>query len=172
MELEKMKSKIQLANRDRSNVKALQEAIEAESLLPVMENLRDQDDKFRSVKELQETIHELKGKLQDMHSLAECLPIARKIEELQELVDLNGSYVDEKHLAGRKADVEVESGSVTGNETLPVSIRVTDELSNTCDDPEDRFRKLEDMMTEQRNVIVQLSDRVRLLEKKRGRSIS
>ena len=37
MELEKLKRKIQLANRDRSIVKVLHEAIEAESLLPLMQ---------------------------------------------------------------------------------------------------------------------------------------
>ena len=224
MELEKMKSKIQLANRDRCNVKALQEAIDAECLLPVMENLRDEDDKFRSVHDLQETIDELKGKLQDMDSLAGCLPIARKIEELQKLVDLNGRYKDEKRLAGLKTDVEAESGSVTGketlpvserttlelvdlnvsvgdetnlagqkakdeknlagpkakdefefvsvtgNETLPVSVRSTDELSNACHNPEERLRKLEDMMIEQRNMMAQLEDMIVQLSGRVGRA--
>ena len=157
MELEKLKSKIQLANRDRINVKALQEAIEAESLLSLLEGLRDQDDKFRSVHELQETIDELKGKLQNMDSLAGCLPIARKIEELQRLVDLNGSYGDGKNVAGQKAKDEFEFVSVTGNEILPVSGRSSDEDSNACFNLEERLMKLEDMM-------VQLSDRVGLLE--------
>ena len=132
-----------------------------------MEWLRDHDDKFRSVQELQETIDELKGKLQDMDRLAECLPIARKIEELKNLVNLNVSFSDEEILVGQKAEIEVESGSVTGNETLPVSIRVTDDLSNGYAG----HTKLEDMMMEQRNMIVELSDRVRLLEKKRTWSI-
>ena len=163
MELKKLNSKIQLANRDRSNIKALQEAIEAESLLPVVENLQDQDDKFRSVHELEAAINELKWKLQDMHSLAVCLPIARKIKELKNLVDLNVSFG-----AGSKVDVEAESRSLTGNETLPVSNCATDELSNACDDPEERFMKLEDMMIEQRNMMVQLSDRVGQLSDRVG----
>ena len=157
MELEKLNNKIQLANRDRCNVKALQEAIEAESLLPLLEGLRDHDDKFRSVHDLEAGIDELKGKLQDMESLAGCLPIARKIEELQHLVELNGSYGDEKHLAGQKAKDEFEFVSVTGNETLPMSGRSTDEDSNACFNPEERLMKLEDMM-------VQLSDRFGVLE--------
>ena len=37
MELEKLNSKIQLANTDRSNVRALQEAIEAKPMLPLLE---------------------------------------------------------------------------------------------------------------------------------------
>ena len=85
MELEKLKRKIQLANRDH-------EAIEAESLLPLMQWLRDHDDKFRSVQELRAGIDELKGKLKDIDSFVGCLPIARKIEELQQLVDWNESF--------------------------------------------------------------------------------
>ena len=172
MELEKMKSKIQLANRDRSNVKALQEAIEAESLLPVMENLRDQDDKFRSVQELQAAIYELKRKLTDIDSFMGCLPIARKIEELQQLVDWNESFGDEKNVAFPKADVEAESGSVNGKETLPVSICTTNEFSKASRGSEDRLIKLEVTMTEVKNMMVQLSDRVRLIEKKRTLSTS
>ena len=168
MELDKLNDKIQLANRDRSKLKALEEAIEAESLLPVMEWLRDHDDKFRSVQKLKKTIDGLKRKLDDIDGFVGCLPIARKIDELENLVELNVSFGDEKNLVGQKSVVDVESG----NETLPVSIRTTDELSNGCDDPEKRFMKLEDMMIEQRNMIAQLSDRVRLLEKKRTRSIS
>ena len=162
-----MKGKIQLANKDRSNVKALREAIEAESLLSLMEWLRNHDDKFRSVQELRAGIDELKGKLQDMDSLAGCLPFARKIEELKNLVNLNVSFSDEEILVGQKAEFEVESVSVTGNETLPVSIRTTDDLSNAYAGD----TKLEDMIMEQRNMIVELSDRVRLLEKKRTWSI-
>ena len=52
-----------------------------------------------------------------------------------------------------------------GNERLPVSDRTTGELSNACDDPEERFRKLEDMMIEQRKIVAELSDQVRLLDK-------
>ena len=198
MALAKLNDKIQLANRDRSKVKSLQDAIEAETLLPLMEWLRDHDDKFRSVQELQETIDGLKGKLQGIDGFVGCLPIARKIEELEQLLALNGSYGNEKSLAGQKAEYEVEfgsvmlnqsfgdkeilacqkeeaefePGSVTGNETLPVSICTTNELSNVYGGSEERLVKVEDMMIEQRNMMVQLSDRVRLLEKKRTRSIS
>ena len=172
MELAKLKDKIQLANRDRSKLKPLQEAIEAETLLPLMEWLRDHNDKFRSVQELQETIEELKGKLQGIAGFVGCLPIARKIEELEQLLALNGSYGNEKILVGQKAEDEAEFGSLTGNETLPVSICTTNELSNVYGGSEERLVKVEDMMIEQRNMMVQLSDRVRLLEKKRTRSIS
>ena len=128
MELEKMKSKIQLANRHRSNVKALQEAIEAESLLPLMEWLRNHDDKFRSVHELRAGIDELKGKLRDIDSFMGCLPIARKIEKLRQLVDWNESFGDQKNLTEQEAELEVEAGSVTGKETLLVSERTTREF--------------------------------------------
>ena len=111
MELEKLNGKIQLASRDRSKLKALQEAIEAESLLPVLEWLRDHDDKFRSVQELQGTIDELKGKLQDIDGFVGCLSIARKIEELEQLVELNVSLYDEENVADQKAEVEVKSDS-------------------------------------------------------------
>ena len=130
MEVEKLNGKIQRANRDRSNVRVLQEAIEAESLLPLMEWLRDHDDKVRSIQELHEVINEMKGKLQDMDSLSGCLPFVRKIEELQRLVDWNESFVDEKKLVGPKADVETQSGSVSGKEALPLSERTTRELVN------------------------------------------
>ena len=195
-----MKSKIQLANKDRSNVKALREAIEAESLLPLMEWLRNHDDKLRSVQELRAGIDELKGKLKDIDSFMGCLPIARKIEKLQQLVDWNESFGDQKNLTEQESELEVESGSVTGKETLLVSERTTrefvdlnvsfgdeknlagqkakdefefvsvtgnetlqvsshssDELSNACYSPEELVMKLEDMM-------VQLSDRVGVLE--------
>ena len=172
MQIEKLNGKIQLASKDRSKLKALQEAIEAESLLPVMEWLRDHDDKFRSVQELEETIEGLKRKLDDIDGFVNCLPIVRKIDELENLVMLNQSFGDKEILACQKEEAEFKPGSVTGNETLPVSIRTTDELWNAYDGSEERFMKLEDMMIEQRNMMVQLSDRVRLLEKKRTRSIS
>ena len=88
----------------------------------------------------------------------------------REFVDLNFRLGDEKNLAGPKAKDDFEFVSVTGNKTLPVSVRSTDELSNACHNPEERLRKLEDMMIEQRNMMAQLEDMIVQLSDRVGRA--
>ena len=114
---------IERGHNERRNVHALEEAIEAKSLLPLMEWLRDHDEKFRSVQELEENIDQLDGELHEIDILEGCLPIARKIEALEEFVAKNKKVKYERNHAGQNSEDESESGLVTGNGTLPVSGR-------------------------------------------------
>ena len=162
--IEKLVSAIECAHKERRNVNVLEEAIEAESLLPLMEGLRDHDEKFRSVQELEENINQLDGELQEIEVLAGCLPIARKIEALEKLAAKNKKLEDERKPASQNSDAESESEWVTGNESLPVSGRGTVELSDDCDGTEDRILKLEDMIVELKSMMFKISQRVDQLD--------
>ena len=163
--IEKLSRTIECACRERRNVNALEEAIEAESSLPLMEWLRDHDEKFRSVQELEENIDQLDGELQEIEVLAGCLPIARKIEALEKLVAQNKMPENERnHDDGHNTNDESESSWVSGNETLGVSGRGTVELSDDCDGSEDRILKLEDMIVELKSLMIKTSRRVDRLD--------
>ena len=159
--IQKLHCVIERVHKERRNATAVEEAIEAKSLLPLMEWLLDHDEKFRSVQELEENIGQLERELQEIDVLEGYLPIAKKIEALEKLVAQNKMAEDERnHDDGHNAEDESESGWVTGNETLPASGRSTVELSDDCDGAEDRFIKLEDMIVEQRSMIVELKSMV------------
>ena len=137
--IQKLIRAIERGHKERRNVSALEEAIEAKSLLPLMEWLRDHDEKFRSVQELEENINQLEGELQEIDVLEGYLPIARKIEALEKLVAKNKKLEDERNHAGQNSEDESESGWVIENETLSVSGHATVELSGGCDGPKDGF---------------------------------
>ena len=88
--IEKLSRAIEHANLDSDNEQVLKDAIEAESVLPLMQSLRDRDDKFRSVHELKEGIDQLQKVLKEMNGFKARLPVAKKIQKLKDLVALGG----------------------------------------------------------------------------------
>ena len=163
MEIENVQGAIQAANLEPDNVQLLESAVKAESLLPRLQS-RFHDDKFRSVSQLEEEISQLQQELRQKDGFKARIPVAEKIQKLKELVSKNKQVEHDRKLASQHAEYDHESASMTGHEQLPASGRPLVENTNGCDDPEDRFVKLEDMMIEQRTMMVQLSDRLGSLE--------
>ena len=163
-EIENLQGAIHSANLEPDNVELLKSAVKAESLLPLMESLRDHDDKFRAVPQLEDEMDELQKELRQKDGFKARIPVAEKIQKLKELVSKNKQLEDDRKLADQHSEYDHESASMTGHERLPASGRPMVENTDGCNDPEDRFVKLEDMLIEQRTMMVRLSDRLGSLE--------
>ena len=82
------------------DVTVLQEGAKAQSLLPFLELLCD-DEKFRSVEQIQEEIDKLTSTIQNMEDIQDRIPMGRKVQHLKSLLELNGVTDNERKPPGR-----------------------------------------------------------------------
>ena len=109
--IEKLNCTIVPSHPESDNEQVLKEAIEAESVLPLMQSLRDLDDKFRSVHKLKEVIDQLQKVLKETNGFKARIPVA--IQKLKDLVHLGGYSLESCEtfeLIDKKKQIKVRLG--------------------------------------------------------------
>ena len=78
----------------------LQEGAKAQSLLPLLDSLRD-DEKFWTSEQIQEEIDQLTARIQNTEIIQDRIPMGRKLQRLKSLLELNGVTNNDRKPPGR-----------------------------------------------------------------------
>ena len=114
-EMEKLSNAIERAKAvvdySEKDVMVLQEGAKAQSVLPFLESLRD-DEKFWSAEQIQEEIYRLTARIQNMEVIQDRIPVSRKVQHLKSLLELNGVTDNERKPPGRSVGLTRDGDSV------------------------------------------------------------